>query len=143
MAKIILFDGECHLCCYSVQFVTKRDLKGIYKFAALKSKSGKTIRQAYGIPHHITSVVLISGRTYYTKSSSILRTSSELHGVSKLAFILLIMPKRIRARLDELFAIIRYKFIGKLRCFIPSDDMSRRVLSFIEAHGNVRFVFLQ
>ncbi|HLR09326.1 MAG TPA: DCC1-like thiol-disulfide oxidoreductase family protein [Bacillota bacterium] len=128
MAKIILFDGECHLCCYSVQFVTKRDLKGIYKFAALKSKSGKTIRQAYGIPHHITSVVLISGRTYYTKSSAILRIARHLHGLWKLASLLLIIPKPIRDRLYDLFAKNRYKFTRKTRCFIPSDDMSKRIL---------------
>ena len=38
MTPIVLFDGDCHFCNSSVQFIIKHDHKGIYYFAPLQSK---------------------------------------------------------------------------------------------------------
>jgi predicted DCC family thiol-disulfide oxidoreductase YuxK len=34
---IVLFDGVCHLCTSTVQFIIKRDPHGYFTFAALQS----------------------------------------------------------------------------------------------------------
>ncbi|MFP3888444.1 DCC1-like thiol-disulfide oxidoreductase family protein, partial [Priestia filamentosa] len=45
---IILFDGVCNMCNSLVQFVIKRDPKGIFKFASLQSNTGSSILNQYG-----------------------------------------------------------------------------------------------
>ena len=41
--NIILFDGVCNLCSGFMQFVYKRDAKGIFKFAWLQDDHSKEI----------------------------------------------------------------------------------------------------
>ncbi|HEY4624176.1 MAG TPA: DCC1-like thiol-disulfide oxidoreductase family protein, partial [Solibacillus sp.] len=38
MRRIVLFDGECHFCDASVQFILARDQKATFQFAALQSE---------------------------------------------------------------------------------------------------------
>ena len=41
--NIILFDGVCNLCSFSVQFIIERDLKGYFHFAAIESELGQQL----------------------------------------------------------------------------------------------------
>jgi predicted DCC family thiol-disulfide oxidoreductase YuxK len=47
--NIILFDGVCNLCNNAVDFVIKRDKKGIFKFGALQDTSTKSILKEYDV----------------------------------------------------------------------------------------------
>ena len=40
---IVLFDGICHLCTTSVQFIITRDPNGYFTFASLQSEVGRTL----------------------------------------------------------------------------------------------------
>lgn len=43
---IILFDGQCHFCDQSVQFIIKHDAKGFFKFASQQGEIGQELLNA-------------------------------------------------------------------------------------------------
>jgi predicted DCC family thiol-disulfide oxidoreductase YuxK len=45
---IVLFDGICHLCTTSVQFIITRDPNGYFTFASLQSEVGRTLLEKHG-----------------------------------------------------------------------------------------------
>ena len=50
MNYIVLFDGECHFCDLSVQFIINHDPKELFYFAPLKSEVGKELLAKYQLP---------------------------------------------------------------------------------------------
>ncbi|HYG52073.1 MAG TPA: DUF393 domain-containing protein, partial [Flavobacteriales bacterium] len=79
---IVLFDGECNFCNYSVQFIFKRDKKGIFRFASLQSAKGKELLAQYNLQNLDTSsMVLIKNNRAYIKSGAALRICAHLSGL--------------------------------------------------------------
>lgn len=141
MSKIVLFDGVCHFCDASVQFIIKRDHKRIFTFAPLQSSAGEKLIQQFNIPPNIDSFILIDrqqdpqiGRQIerqrvYDKSSAVLHVCKHLRGLWKLLYIFIIIPKPIRDFCYEQFAKRRYKWFGrKESCMIPTPDQRDRFL---------------
>ena len=76
---VILFDGVCNLCNSSVDFILKRDKKGIFVFAALQTEPGRKIIADLGLRDlDIQSVAFIEGKKVYYKSSAALRVLKRL-----------------------------------------------------------------
>ncbi len=57
--NIIIFDGICNLCNWSVQFIIKRDPNAIFKFTSLQSESGTAILKKYGLSFEDQESVLL------------------------------------------------------------------------------------
>lgn len=112
MKRIILFDSECLLCNRSVQFIIKRDPLKKFKFASLKSESGKKILLEHQIPYEIDSLILIEGNQYFMKSTAVLRISKNLNSYLKYISILSFIPANIRDFLYAFIANNRYKWFG-------------------------------
>ncbi|TRM11227.1 DUF393 domain-containing protein [Lentibacillus cibarius] len=129
MSHIILFDGACHFCDWSVRFILKRDKKAVYTFASLQSDAGQRILDKYGVPSDVDSLVYVSSNQYYVKSSAALRICKHLKGLWKLCFLLLMVPKPIR---DPIYTIVsrnRHKWFGtKESCSLPPPEMRDRFL---------------
>jgi predicted DCC family thiol-disulfide oxidoreductase YuxK len=129
MNKIVLFDGECHFCDQSVQFIIKRDPNANFKFASLQSDIGRQIIRDYSIPLHIDSLVLIEDKQFYIKSTAALRICKKLKGVWKIGVFFLLIPTPIRDLVYDLIAKNRYKWFGKKEvCEIPSPEIKKRFL---------------
>ncbi|WP_343750817.1 thiol-disulfide oxidoreductase DCC family protein [Lentibacillus halophilus] len=129
MNPIILFDGECHFCDRSVQFIIKRDKKAVYKFASIQSDVGQRILDKWDAPSDVDSLVYVSDCNYYVKSSAALRICKHLKGLWKLCFLLLVVPKPLRDPLYTVIAKNRYKWFGKKdNCSLPSPEMRDRFL---------------
>ncbi|WHY31631.1 thiol-disulfide oxidoreductase DCC family protein [Bacillus wiedmannii] len=129
MTRIILFDGDCHLCNQSVQFIIKRDPKEYFKFASRQSSIGIQLLNQYNVSETIDSVILIDNTRAYTGSDAILNICKYLKGSCKLLFILLIIPKPIRNFYYKKVAENRYKWFGKQnQCLIPTPDIKKRFL---------------
>jgi predicted DCC family thiol-disulfide oxidoreductase YuxK len=127
---IILFDGVCHLCQSSVQFIIKRDPQNHFAFASLQSEIAKNLIEQKEITEESNSVVLIktNGKSY-KNSSAALRIAKELKGVWKLAAILLIIPVFIRDPIYRFIARHRYTWFGKSeKCMMPTPSQRRRFL---------------
>lgn len=130
MERIILFDGECHFCDQSVQFIIKRDPKGRFTFASLQSDIGKELLKKFHVPEDMDSLVLIEENKCYVQSTAALRVYKNLKGAWKIAYVFLAVPKPIRDFFYDLIAKNRYRWFGKKEsCPLPSPEERKRFLS--------------
>lgn len=125
----MLFDGECNFCDVSVQFILKRDPKGVFKFASLQSEIGQQLLKEYDVPNHMDSIVLIDGDGFYTKSTAALKIARQLTNFWKYFYIFIIVPKFVRDIAYNVIAKNRYKWFGKKEaCMLPTAEQRNRFL---------------
>lgn len=127
---IILFDGVCNLCNSAVQFVIKRDKKGIFKFASLQSQAGKELLSRIGLRDHpLRSFVYIQGDKVYTRSDAALRVAQHLSFPTRLLAAFLIVPRFIRNFCYDAIARNRYRIFGKrAECMMPTPELKQKFL---------------
>jgi len=121
---IVLFDGYCNLCSWSVQFIIKRHKKDYFRFASLQSPTGNQLTDKYKIPSDNTeSVVLIENESVYFKSTAALRIAKKLTGLWPLSYCFIIVPIFIRDYIYSVIAKNRFKWFGKrTECYLPEKD---------------------
>ncbi len=129
MNPIVLFDGDCHFCHSSVQFIIKRDSKQLFYFASQQSGAGQELLKQCGVPADIDSLVLIENGKAYVKSTSVLRICRHLYGGWKYLYVFRFIPSFIRDSVYNVIAKNRYKWFGKVNsCPIPSNEVRNRFL---------------
>lgn len=131
MPSIILFDGICNLCNGFVQFVIKRDPRGIFQFASLQSPPAARLLTDHPelLGNKPDTVVLIENGAIYTHSDVALRVASKLGGVWSVCLIGYVLPKPIRDWIYRLVARNRYRWFGKKeQCMVPTPAIRKRFL---------------
>ncbi|WP_281658301.1 thiol-disulfide oxidoreductase DCC family protein [Halobacillus sp. Cin3] len=130
MSAIILFDGDCHFCDKSVQFIIQRDPRSRFQFASLQGDKGRELLLQYNIPDDTDSLVLIQNGKARLESTAALTISRQLKGFWKLTYFLILIPRPLRNAFYRWFASNRYKWFGKkdVTCPIPSPDVRKRFL---------------
>ncbi len=129
--RIVVFDGFCLLCNRSVDFLIRKDKKGLLKFAALQSETARKLLPANLIrTPDFETVIYIRKNKIYTRSSAIFRIMSDLTFPWNLFGVFLIIPPKLRNVIYDFIATNRYKWFGKLAsCRIPEDSPESRILS--------------
>ena len=127
---MILFDGVCNLCNSSVQFIIRRDPKGIFKFASIQSDAGQALMEKFKLPlDQMYSVILIQNDIVYDRSSAALHIVLRLSGLWPMLFGFIIVPPFIRNQVYDWIAKNRYKWFGvRNECMIPTTDLKSRFL---------------
>lgn len=129
MRKIVLFDGDCHFCNKSVQFILKRDPHKQFLFTSQQSEIGRELLREVSAPMNLDSLILIEGNRYFDKSSAALKICRYLRGAWKVFYVLLIVPKPLRDIVYHLVAKNRYRWFGEQNhCPIPSLEDRERFL---------------
>jgi predicted DCC family thiol-disulfide oxidoreductase YuxK len=124
---IVLFDGECNLCDFSVQFILKRDPKGVFKFTSLQGDAGLALLEKYNVPIRTDSIVLIANGRFFTESTAALKIARELTSFWKVLYIAIIIPKPLRDVVYKWIAKNRYKWFGKKQvCLLPTAEQRDR-----------------
>jgi len=125
---ILLFDGVCNLCNSTVQWIIKRDPKGIIHFASLQSDFAKGILEKLGLKNlEMNSVILVVDNTYYTKSDAISQVLKSIRPHSFLNTLINIFPKFLRDWGYERVARNRYRIFGKRdSCMLPQPGWKER-----------------
>jgi predicted DCC family thiol-disulfide oxidoreductase YuxK len=128
--NIILFDGVCNFCNASVNFVTDRDYKDNFRFAALQSDAGLELQKKFGFDtNNLSTFILIEGDKYFTKTTAALRVAKKLKGFWKLSYVFIIIPPFIRNIAYNIIAKYRYKWFGKKEtCRIPTPEERAKFL---------------
>ncbi len=130
--QLILFDGVCNLCNYSVLYVIKRDKKDVFLFAPLQSNIGEEIITAFNIDTQNTdSIILYNPKTntITSKSSAALHIAKHLGFPSNLMVIFFIVPSFIRNWVYNYVAKNRYKWYGKKdSCMIPTPELQSKFM---------------
>ncbi|MBD1382583.1 thiol-disulfide oxidoreductase DCC family protein [Metabacillus arenae] len=127
---IVLFDGVCQFCNGAVQFLINHDPKGNIRFAALQSNAGQDLLKKFNLPtNDLQTFILVSNKTYYTRSTAALKTLKYLDGFYKHLVFFLLIPKPLRDMIYKIIAKNRYKWFGmKDECMIPTPDIRKRFL---------------
>ena len=128
---VILFDGVCNFCNGAVNFVIKRDKKGIIKFAPLQSDVAMKLLTEYNLStQDMRSFVFIEKNQVYTRSTAALRVCRYLDNLWPLLYGFIIVPRFLRNGIYDLIAKNRYKWFGqKTTCMIPTPEVQSRFLN--------------
>ena len=127
---IVLFDGVCHLCTSTVQWIIQRDPRGYFTFAPLQSAIGRTLVGAHSLPQDaLDTFVVVEGSSCFTRSDAALRVAQHLSGGWSLLQVLSLIPKPIRDWGYTVIARHRYQWFGRREtCMVPSRDLLDRFL---------------
>lgn len=126
--SVVYFDGVCHFCQASVQFILEEEQRPRLRFAPLQGTTAQErIGQVAQRPHG--SIVFTHGHEVFVGSDAALRTARAMGGFWRLFFALRWLPRRLRDAVYDWFAANRYRWFGKLEaCFVPSPEVRSRFL---------------
>ena len=133
LPPVLLYDGVCGFCNWTVQTLLRCDPSGRLRFAALQSEYGRTIVSRHPNLEGVDSVVLIEpsndGERVSVRSTAALRLVGYLGGAWRLLLVLYLIPVPIRDAGYDLFARYRYRLFGRLdTCAIPTPEVRARFL---------------
>jgi predicted DCC family thiol-disulfide oxidoreductase YuxK len=123
---LILFDGVCHLCHGSVQFVLKRDVAGRFDFAPLQSKLGQE-----KLNHrNWDSMALVEDGQVYEAEAGVLRVLARLSRPWPwIATMLGWLPRPVLRWGYRTVARNRYRWFGREEvCMLPRPEWKGRFL---------------
>ena len=128
---ILLFDGVCHLCEKSVQFVLQRDRQAKVHFAALQSEAGQQLLAQHQLAQSdFKSLVLVENGQAYLGSTAALRLLCLLPFPWPIFGVLLWLPRFLRDPVYYWISKNRYRWFGqKEHCMLPKADWQDRFLS--------------
>ena len=108
----------------------KHDKKGYFRFASLQSEFGKECLKRFNMPEdNLSTLILIIGDKFYTRSSGALRIARKLSFPYYLASIFILIPPLIRNFFYTIIANNRYKWFGKRDvCRVPTEEEKTRFL---------------
>ena len=125
---IILFDGICNLCVYSVQFIINRDSEDVFRFASIQSQIGQKFIKNYSIDiKKNDSIILINDIKVKYRSTAFLSIVTQFKGFWKITFIFYLIPTFIRDILYNFIAKRRYNLFGKKnQCIVPNSNIKKK-----------------
>ena len=128
--NIVIFDGVCNLCEFSVNFIFERDTAGHFSFTPAQSPLGSSLLRHFGInTSRLDTVVLVRGERAFTRSAAAIEIASGLDMPWNLLAVFKAVPEPLRDMMYDLIAQNRYQMFGKKEeCMLPSEELRRRFL---------------
>jgi len=128
---VILFDGNCNLCCGWVQFLIRNDKKMKFRFASIQSERGSKMLHVFGLNStDLETVLYFKGNDCFRESSAILEILKDLGGIWIFCVVLKLIPKILRNKFYKFVSKKRYRFFGKrTSCFLPTAENQKRFLT--------------
>lgn len=131
---VLLYDGYCPTCNWSVNFIIDKDVNNkTMKFASLQSDFAEFIMKSDSSLKEIDSVIVVGKKSgkIWTKADAFLVVMDYLGGKWKFFKVFHIIPRFIRNFFYDLFAKNRYKITGKYDvCMIPDQATRERTMEF-------------
>ncbi|MCU0416724.1 MAG: DCC1-like thiol-disulfide oxidoreductase family protein [Cytophagaceae bacterium] len=127
---LIIFDGVCHLCQSSVQWVLKNEKKPIIYFTAFQSAYLLQNNTPFSTKQSIDSIVFIEDGKIYRKYKAVHKISKYLKGYHVILYYLgFIVPTFIGDFFYSKVAENRYQWWGKsATCWMPKPEWKHRFL---------------
>ena len=128
--NIVIFDGLCNLCEFSVNFIFEHDTVGHFSFTPAQSPLGASLLKHFGInTSRLDTVVLVRGDRAFTRSAAAIEIASRLDMPWNLLSVFQAVPESLRDMIYDLIAQNRYQLFGKKeQCMLPSEELRRRFL---------------
>lgn len=127
---VVLFDGVCNLCAWSVRFIVAHD-DGSLRFAPLQSDAATELLERHGLEgDYFDSLVYVDESGAYTKSDGAVRIADHLDAPYQWAWHARHVPRPLRDVAYDLLARIRYRVFGKREsCLVPTAALEDRFLA--------------
>ncbi|MBV1870080.1 MAG: DUF393 domain-containing protein [Gammaproteobacteria bacterium] len=121
MRKVILIDGMCTLCEYSVRWIQCHDKAQQFQYIPVQSDEGKGYVEKYGVElANIETVLYITEKDVFRRSDAFFEILAELDAWPRSLLFLRRIPKPLRDGLYRLIAKNRYRLFGKRStCLMP------------------------
>lgn len=126
---IVLFDGECGVCNFWVQWILERDKKDKFMFASLQSDFGQNFLSERGLERkQFNTLYLWKPKQYYlVKSKAVLKIADLLGGIYKIALFFSVFPKFIGDGIYNMISKNRMKLSAQ-KCFLPDQDQKKKFI---------------
>jgi predicted DCC family thiol-disulfide oxidoreductase YuxK len=138
-APILLYDGTCGFCAWSVQLVLRNDRRQTLRFASLQGEYGTAVRSRHPELSGVDSIVWVEPGTegqvesVAVRSDAALRVARYLGGLWTVGRIGWAIPRPIRDALYDLIARHRHKLVGSgASCYLPAPEVRQR---FLDLHA--------
>ena len=96
-ANLILFDGPCDLCVWSVRFIRRHDKDAVFEFASIQSDMGRGIYRASGLdPKNPQSLLLLTNGRVLLRSDAAIEIARQFGGPWRLVTAFKVIPKVCR-----------------------------------------------
>lgn len=129
-SKIVFFDGVCHLCMGSVQFLLKKNQKENLYFSTIGSETFFSLLPKDSYPNLPDSILYWREGKLYLESDAILQLTRELKIPWPLFYGFWILPRFLRNPIYRFIAKHRYQWFGKAEsCMVPSANIKKRFLN--------------
>lgn len=121
--NLVIYDGKCRFCSWSVRFLLSIDKKKILKFTTLMPEKN----QNSGITQE--SILYIENNHLYAQSEAVIRILNRVGGLWKMALVFLAIPPGIRDFFYRLMAKNRYRIFGiQENCELPDPENADRFI---------------
>ena len=126
--NIVIFDGVCNFCNGAVNFIIKRDPKGLFVFTPMQSDLAKELMDKHQIYNNgVDTFLLIKNEQCFVFSSAALEIAKGLTGFWYVFNIFKFVPAPIRDYFYKVFARNRYALFGRQQqCMVPANEVRSR-----------------
>ncbi|MDM0109705.1 thiol-disulfide oxidoreductase DCC family protein [Variovorax sp. J22R24] len=127
---IVVFDGQCLLCNGWVQFLLRRDRRGIVRFASIQGSTGKGLlaRASLNVDG-LQTLLVVDGTRTWQHTAAILQVLHVLGWPWRLAWGAWLVPAPLRDGLYRWVARNRYWMFGRSEtCSVPPQNFAERFL---------------
>lgn len=127
---LLLFDGVCHLCDHTVQWVLAHDRRGLVHFCPIQSETGRRLYQEHGFnPGNPGSMLLLTPGGALEKSDAALELASLMGPPHSWLRLLRFIPRPWRDAVYDLVSRNRYRLFGRSEvCILPRPEWKDRFL---------------
>ena len=128
--RLIFFDGVCGLCNHFVDWVIKRDPKGIFMFTPIQGESAADLIGPLPEKTDEWSIIYRDANGNFTRASdAVLTILRDLGGGWKIFWVFRVLPRDFRDWFYEFVAKRRYVWFKKReQCRLPSPEERARFL---------------
>ena len=120
-ARVIIFDGICHVCSGWVAFLSRHRINPPFQLIPMQTAQGKSLLAEYGLDPEdpATFLVLDHGRQF-TQSDAAIHLIAALDGFWRMVRVARLIPRAWRDALYRLLARNRYRWFGRRStCYLP------------------------
>ncbi len=126
--NIVFFDGICSLCNGLVDYLMKKDKKGLLYFASLQGETAKQL-----LPNtdteNLKTIIYLKDDHLYKQSNAVLEIFKDVKCSLSLLYSFKIIPPFIRDKVYRYVAENRYKWFGKKEtCRMPTPQEKGKLL---------------
>jgi predicted DCC family thiol-disulfide oxidoreductase YuxK len=128
---IVVFDGECVLCCSFAQFILRHDRNGRFRLLAAQSPIGGALYRHFGLdPVQFGTYILLQDGRAFLRSEASIRILRGLGLPWRLAVLARVFPRPLRDAFYDFIARHRLRWFGaRPTCYLPDPSQADRFIS--------------